>query len=35
MNSYNCAKASPPANNAGPVDQAGFTETLVIGIPTM
>ena len=34
MNSHSWAMASPPANSAGPIDRAGFTDVLVIGIDT-
>ncbi len=29
---YNCVKAMPPSNNAGPELRAGFTEVLVTGM---
>ena len=32
--SHSCASASLPANRAGPVDRAGFTEVLVTGMLT-
>ena len=34
MNSQSWPRASPPANRAGPIDRAGFTEVLVTGIDT-
>nr|CAD5959986.1 PAP2 superfamily protein [Planktothrix pseudagardhii] len=33
QNNHNCWIAQPPINNAGPVLRAGFTDTLVTGIP--
>ena len=35
IKSHSCAKASPPANRAGPILRAGLTEVPVIGIQTM
>ena len=32
MNSQSWAIASPPANSAGPIERAGFTEVLVTGM---
>ena len=34
QNSQSCAIAQPPANKAGPVLRAGFTEVLVTGMLT-
>src|SRR5215203_7470085 len=34
QNSQSCASAHPPANRAGPVLRAGFTEVFVTGIET-
>ena len=34
MNSQSWAMASPPANRAGPIDRAGFTDVLVTGMLT-
>ena len=32
QNSHNCESAQPPANNAGPVLRAGFTDVFVTGM---
>ena len=34
MNSHSCVIASPPANSAGPIDRAGFTDVFVTGMLT-
>ena len=34
MNSHSWTIASPPANRAGPMERAGFTEVLSIGMLT-
>lgn len=32
QNSHSCCRARPPSTRAGPVDRAGLTDVLVIGI---
>ena len=35
MNNHSCFNATPPANRAGPIERAGFTEVPVMGMQTI